>query len=34
MTEAAPLGEVTFLCTDVERSTRRWEADGDGMPQH
>jgi predicted ATPase/class 3 adenylate cyclase len=28
---AAPLGAVTFLFTDVEGSTRRWEADADGM---
>ena len=27
----APLGVVTFLFTDVEGSTRRWEADADGM---
>jgi predicted ATPase/class 3 adenylate cyclase len=27
----APLGVVTFLFTDVEGSTRRWEADPDGM---
>ena len=31
MTAAAPLGVVTFLFTDVEGSTRRWEADADGM---
>ncbi len=24
-------GVVTFLFTDVEGSTRRWEADADGM---
>src|SRR5581483_5100320 len=28
---AAPLGVVTFLFTDVEGSTRRWEADADAM---
>src|ERR1700737_3297550 len=28
---AAPSGVVTFLFTDVEGSTRRWEADADGM---
>ena len=28
---AAPSGIVTFLFTDVEGSTRRWEADADGM---
>ena len=27
----APSGVVTFLFTDVEGSTRRWEADPDGM---
>jgi class 3 adenylate cyclase len=27
----APSGVVTFLFTDVEASTRRWEADADGM---
>ena len=26
-----PSGVVTFLFTDVEGSTRRWEADADGM---
>ena len=26
-----PLGVVTFLFTDVEGSTRRWEADAEGM---
>jgi class 3 adenylate cyclase len=31
MTVAAPSGVVTFLFTDVEGSTRRWEADADGM---
>jgi class 3 adenylate cyclase len=30
---AAPSGVVTFLFTDVEGSTRRWEADADGMRQ-
>jgi predicted ATPase len=33
MTVAAPSGVVTFLFTDVEGSTRRWEADADGMRQ-
>ena len=28
---AAPSGVVTFLFTDVEGSTRRWEGDADGM---
>ncbi len=28
---AAPSGVVTFLLTDVEGSTRRWEADAEGM---
>jgi len=28
---AAPSGVVTFLFADVEGSTRRWEADADGM---
>ena len=28
---AAPSGVVTFLFTDVEGSTRRWENDADGM---
>ena len=28
---AAPAGVVTFLFTDVEGSTRRWEADADEM---
>jgi class 3 adenylate cyclase len=27
----APSGIVTFLFTDIEGSTRRWEADADGM---
>jgi class 3 adenylate cyclase len=31
LTAAAPSGVVTFLFTDVEASTRRWEADADGM---
>jgi class 3 adenylate cyclase len=31
MTAAAPSGVVTFLFTDVEGSTRRWEADADSM---
>ena len=31
MTAAAPSGVVTFLFTDVEGSTRRWEADPDAM---
>ncbi|HWX99837.1 MAG TPA: adenylate/guanylate cyclase domain-containing protein [Mycobacterium sp.] len=31
MTSAAPSGVVTFLFTDVEGSTRRWETDADGM---
>ncbi|MGO9352663.1 MAG: adenylate/guanylate cyclase domain-containing protein, partial [Mycobacterium sp.] len=31
MTGAAPSGVVTFLFTDIEGSTRRWEADTDGM---
>ena len=31
MTPPAPSGVVTFLFTDVEGSTRRWEADADGM---
>ena len=30
MTTAAPSGVVTFLFSDVEGSTRRWEADADG----
>jgi predicted ATPase/class 3 adenylate cyclase len=29
--EAAPSGVVTFLFTDVEGSTRRWETDADAM---
>ena len=28
---AAPSGVLTFLFTDVEGSTRRWEADADAM---
>src|SRR4029079_924262 len=31
MSMVAPSGVVTFLFTDVEGSTRRWEADADGM---
>jgi class 3 adenylate cyclase len=31
MTAPAPSGVVTFLFTDVEGSTRRWEADADAM---
>jgi class 3 adenylate cyclase len=31
MTAAAPSGVVTFLFTDVEGSTRRWEADASAM---
>ena len=31
MTGDAPSGVVTFLFTDVEGSTRRWEADADAM---
>jgi class 3 adenylate cyclase len=31
MTTAAPSGVVTFLFTDVEGSTRRWEANADEM---
>ena len=31
MTTAAPSGVVTFLFTDVEGSTRRWEADAQAM---
>jgi len=30
-TATAPSGVVTFLFTDVEGSTRRWEADAEGM---
>jgi class 3 adenylate cyclase len=31
MTAAAPSGLVTFLFTDVDGSTRRWETDADAM---
>jgi class 3 adenylate cyclase len=31
MTAAAPSGVVTSLFTDVEGSTRRWEANADEM---
>jgi class 3 adenylate cyclase len=31
VTAAAPSGVVTFLFTDVEGSTRRWENDADAM---
>jgi class 3 adenylate cyclase len=31
MMAAVPSGVVTFLLTDVEGSTRRWETDADGM---
>ncbi len=31
MTGAAPSGVVTFLFTDIEGSTRRWEPDTDEM---
>jgi class 3 adenylate cyclase len=31
MTTASPSGVVTFLFTDVEGSTRRWENDADEM---
>src|SRR5262249_58824548 len=31
MTAAAPSGVVTLLFTDVEGSTRRWEADAEAM---
>ena len=31
MMAAAPCGVVTFLFTDMEGSTRRWEADVDAM---
>jgi len=31
MTVSAPSGVVTFLFTDVEGSTRRWEANAEGM---
>ncbi len=31
VTAALPSGTVTFLFTDIEGSTRRWEADPDAM---
>ena len=31
MNTTAPSGVVTFLFTDIEGSTRRWETDADGM---
>ena len=31
MMAAAPSGVVTFLFTDIEGSTRRWESDADAM---
>ena len=31
MTTEAPSGVVTFLLTDIEGSTRRWEADREPM---
>jgi class 3 adenylate cyclase len=31
LTAAAPSGVVTFLFTDIEGSTRRWEADAEAM---
>ena len=31
MSNVAPSGVVTFLFTDIEGSTRRWDADADGM---
>ena len=31
MNVVAPSGVVTFLFTDIEGSTRRWEVDADGM---
>jgi class 3 adenylate cyclase len=31
MTAAAPSGVVTFLLTNIEGSTRRWESDADVM---
>jgi class 3 adenylate cyclase len=33
VTAVAPSGVVTFLFTDVEGSTRRWEADADAMQE-
>jgi class 3 adenylate cyclase len=32
MTTAVPSDVLTFLFTDIEGSTRRWEADADAMP--
>ena len=32
MTAIAPAGVLTFLFTDIEGSTRRWEADAEAMP--
>jgi class 3 adenylate cyclase len=32
MTAATPSGVVTFVFTDVEGSTRRWEADANAIP--
>ena len=35
MTAAGPSGVVTFLFTDIDGSTRRWEGDADaGGPAH
>ena len=31
MSQLAHSGVMTFLFTDIEGSTRRWEADPDGM---
>ena len=31
MNTTAPSGVVTFLFTDIEGSTRRWETDADAM---
>jgi hypothetical protein len=31
VTAAAPSGVVTFLFTDIEGSTRRWETDAEAM---
>jgi class 3 adenylate cyclase len=31
MTASPPSGVVTFLFTDIEGSTRRWESDADAM---